>query len=120
MSAIMELPSTKKCTKCGKVKGLGEFHKNKRERDGLAFDCKNCREAYAKKRAKDIKNRLFNYYLKFPEKTAESCKRQRENKRKSRNANGVARRARQKAMREFFKMHRAMHAIAETLNQMKP
>ena len=29
-------------------------------------------------------------------------------------------RARQKAMREFFKMHRAMHAIAETLNQMKP
>ena len=33
----------KRCTHCGKVKPLSEFHRNKRSRDGYRPDCKQCR-----------------------------------------------------------------------------
>ena len=36
----------KKCTKCGKVKDTSEFHKNSRNKDGLRYDCKQCRHEH--------------------------------------------------------------------------
>ena len=39
---------SKNCTKCGKVRSLFDFHKNKKHRDGLASQCKYCRSKYKK------------------------------------------------------------------------
>jgi len=36
----------KNCTKCGEVKSLGEFNKNKNTKDGLNSQCKACQKAY--------------------------------------------------------------------------
>jgi len=33
---------TKKCSRCGKVKPLSEFHKHCRNPDGLKYACKEC------------------------------------------------------------------------------
>lgn len=38
---------TKTCSKCGEVKGLGEFHKHKARKDGLTAWCKQCAIAAA-------------------------------------------------------------------------
>lgn len=37
-----KVPTTKICSKCGVLKGLGEFHKNRKAYDGHTPDCKNC------------------------------------------------------------------------------
>ncbi|MDA3832078.1 MAG: hypothetical protein PF495_01645 [Spirochaetales bacterium] len=37
---------TKPCTKCGEVKEIGEFHKNKRNKGGLNRICKPCQREY--------------------------------------------------------------------------
>lgn len=47
----------KKCTKCGEVKSVAEFSKNKSAPDGLQYHCKSCQskaaaKLYIKKRAK--------------------------------------------------------------------
>ena len=36
------MTETKRCSKCGEVKGLGEFHKHKSRKDGLSNQCKLC------------------------------------------------------------------------------
>lgn len=36
---------TKRCTKCGEVKGLGEFYVRSRSRDGKTSACKKCSNA---------------------------------------------------------------------------
>lgn len=36
----------KKCGKCGEVKSKGEFHKDKRSKNGLQYRCKVCQKAY--------------------------------------------------------------------------
>jgi len=41
--------STKKCSKCGEVKGLGEFYKNNSAKDGRGGYCKTCQGAATKK-----------------------------------------------------------------------
>lgn len=41
---------TKKCSKCGEVKGRWEFYAEKRNRDGLASACKACHRLTGKKR----------------------------------------------------------------------
>lgn len=43
-----ELSDCKKCTKCGKVKPLSEFHKNSCRKDGHRARCKECEIVYAK------------------------------------------------------------------------
>ncbi len=43
----------KKCTKCGLVKSLNNYHKSCKESDGRVDQCKNCRSAYAKQYHKD-------------------------------------------------------------------
>jgi hypothetical protein len=35
-------PNKKRCTKCGKIKNYSEFHKNKNEKDGFGYWCKDC------------------------------------------------------------------------------
>jgi hypothetical protein len=37
---------TKRCSKCGKVKGLDEFHNEKIRKDGKNPNCKKCRKKY--------------------------------------------------------------------------
>ena len=36
----------KTCTKCGRLLDESMFYKNIRNKDGLAYDCKNCRKKY--------------------------------------------------------------------------
>lgn len=33
---------TKRCSKCGKVKSVNEFHKDRINKDGLRSECKKC------------------------------------------------------------------------------
>ena len=56
----------KRCSKCGKVKPVTEFYKNRTSKDGLRFWCKECcrqydRESYKKNREKRL-NYVKNYY----------------------------------------------------------
>ena len=34
----------KKCVRCGEIKGLSEFNKDKSETDGFHTECKKCRQ----------------------------------------------------------------------------
>lgn len=45
------------CTKCGKELPLSEFHKNKRNKDGYEYQCKECRN---KQMAADNKEKYSN------------------------------------------------------------
>ena len=46
----MAKEETKRCTKCGEVKALSEFHKSKNQKDGLDVWCKTCKRAANKRR----------------------------------------------------------------------
>lgn len=45
----MEVIAEKQCTKCGAVKPVTGFNRNKRSRDGLESRCKSCARAVARK-----------------------------------------------------------------------
>jgi rubredoxin len=51
-------PQTKRCTKCGEVKPVAEFHKAKREKDGFQYWCKKCKHEYD---VNNISNRVYIY-----------------------------------------------------------
>ena len=61
---------TKKCTKCGEVKSLSAFSKDKSRKSGYHYTCKCCEKDYIKVYCKaysyvnkeKIKNRLKVYY----------------------------------------------------------
>ena len=63
---------TKKCSKCGEVKPINEFYKQKSHKDGLNSQCKCCRSQWAKlhyqKNSEEIKNRVSNWVDKNKEK----------------------------------------------------
>lgn len=40
--------TTKTCSKCGETKPIGEFHRSKREKDGLSCICKPCNCAHVR------------------------------------------------------------------------
>lgn len=42
----------KRCSKCTEIKGLGEFSKNKNQKDGYSHYCKACRKIETKTRKK--------------------------------------------------------------------
>jgi hypothetical protein len=67
---------TKKCSKCGEVKPVSEFHKNKREKDGYCVWCKECvskyQKAYRENNAEKIKKWQKEYYEKNAEKLKEN------------------------------------------------
>ena len=72
----------KKCTKCGEVKELSEYHKNKSEKDAHVYRCKLCvskksQEYYKKNREKIKKYRATNQKTnqkKYREKNREKIK----------------------------------------------
>ena len=45
---VFKITMEKKCTKCGEVKSLDEFSKDKRKKDGKQSRCKSCRKEYNK------------------------------------------------------------------------
>lgn len=47
--ADMNILTRKKCTKCGEIKGLTEFHRESRTHDGYKTICKECRSTHEKK-----------------------------------------------------------------------
>jgi hypothetical protein len=135
MNSTAEQPTTKRCSKCGEVKAVCEFYKQRGRLDGLRSWCKVCNYKADKKRREPEKTRAYQSDYRVKNKAKIDAIRRKysaENKLKIKNRNakwylvnknkvkdaGIKYRARQKAMREFFKMHRAMHAISETLNQM--
>ncbi len=52
----------KKCNSCGELKPYTEFDKNKRNKDGYCFWCKNCHKQYNKQYYHDNKEKLKQYY----------------------------------------------------------
>lgn len=54
----------KRCTKCGEVKPLGMFSKNRRNRDGLQSECKSCNAKYHREHAEQISAKSRKWYLK--------------------------------------------------------
>lgn len=51
----------KKCTKCEEIKVFDEFHKNKKNRDGLSYICKKCRAKVEKEYQKTHAEELREY-----------------------------------------------------------
>ena len=49
---------TKRCGKCGKVKPVIDFHKNKYSKDGLFFCCKECKKMYRVKNKTKLPNEI--------------------------------------------------------------
>jgi len=44
---MLEIKSTKRCSKCQVVKGVSEFHKRPERKSGVKSHCKACRKDYA-------------------------------------------------------------------------
>ena len=69
---------TKRCSKCGEVKPIGEFFKDMRYSGGVTNRCKSCAKVYAKvyrKQNKDVVAKINKrYYDKNREKIAEKAK----------------------------------------------
>ena len=57
----------KKCTKCGEVKPVGEFHKCKTKKDGYFTQCKVCRKKHNKKYREENKDKRKEYFKKYRE-----------------------------------------------------
>jgi len=55
----------KRCSKCGEIKSITEFHKNKSYKDGLCFSCKKCILEYHKKYYQEHKKEKREYYKKY-------------------------------------------------------
>ncbi len=49
------------CYKCKEEKPISEFHKNKKTKDGLRYECKSCNIANNKKWINNNKKRRSNY-----------------------------------------------------------
>ena len=65
---------TKKCSKCGEIKPVGEFNKSKSSKDGLFAWCKSCQKQYKKKYAEKNKDYFIEYGKKYYEKNKEQQK----------------------------------------------
>ena len=67
---------TKRCTKCGEVKSLEEFHKNRAAKDGLQNHCKSCIAEYGRKRyaerGDEVRTRVRAYRAENREKVLEA------------------------------------------------
>ncbi len=70
----------KRCTKCGEEKELGEFHKNKKTKDGLNGWCKDCKAKHERKAREAMKERfakrqpLTEKQMSMMKKTCPRCK----------------------------------------------
>lgn len=72
---------TKKCTTCGEVKLFSEFYKNKKQKDGLASQCKCCaskkNKEYYKKHLKERIEYQREYQKKYQKEHRERHKKDR-------------------------------------------
>ncbi len=65
---------TKRCSKCGEVKPFSEFNKDKRAKDKLRSECKECRKEYREKNSEYNKNWQKNnpeYFKNYHQKNKE-------------------------------------------------
>lgn len=76
---------TKLCTKCGKVKSISEFCKDKRAADGLTYWCKDCRNQHNREYLKANPEKAKEHNDKWKERRKEYYKRP-ENAKKLRNS----------------------------------
>lgn len=76
------MSNSKTCTKCGQVKSLQDFHKDKRRSDGLFPQCKTCvldrMKLYAEQKAEEARLRARNWYYKNQDRAAIQGKLRRE------------------------------------------
>jgi hypothetical protein len=56
---------TKKCTKCGVEKDLGEFYRKKRYKDGLSYWCKKCSNIYISLWKKNHPEKIKEFQKKY-------------------------------------------------------
>jgi len=89
------LPITKKCSKCGEIKELGEFCRNKVKKDGLVGWCKECfsawRKEYYQNNKGKIKERNIEYYQNNKEKIKEQKREYRGNNKEKLRERGLLR-----------------------------
>jgi 5-methylcytosine-specific restriction endonuclease McrA len=55
--------TTKTCNKCKETKDLAGFCNDKSRKDGLSYQCKDCRKAYAQANTERIAETAHQYYL---------------------------------------------------------
>lgn len=56
-SMLSMIIHSKTCTKCRKVKPIGEFHKNRAQKDGYAYQCKQCNNVRRIENINELKKR---------------------------------------------------------------
>jgi len=65
---------TKKCSKCGEIKELGEFYKRKSSKDGYGCECKSCRNIINKIWTKNNLEKVRGYGKKYYKNNLEKVK----------------------------------------------
>ncbi len=76
---------SKRCSKCGGVKEINEFSKNKYTKDGLRVQCKDCVKEYYEENKEKIIKRTKEYQENNKEQIAKRAKEYRENNKEKRN-----------------------------------
>ena len=64
----------KRCTVCGEVKELSEFHKKKASKDGVCCNCKACVKIYSTKWAKENSEKIREHFAKWYKENPEKAK----------------------------------------------
>jgi len=65
---------TKQCKKCGEIKPLSEFYKNKNYNDGYSTKCKKCFSAYARRRYAANREKLQEAGRRYYAANREKCR----------------------------------------------
>ena len=65
---------TKRCSKCGEVKAVGEFYRNQRERDGHSRRCRVCALQDSNRRRKENPEKVREAQSKYKKKNREKLK----------------------------------------------
>jgi len=66
--------TNKTCNRCGEIKPLSEFYKNKGMRDGHLKQCKECSNAYFKKYRQENAESIREFQKKYAQKNAEKLR----------------------------------------------
>lgn len=66
----------KRCSKCGEVKPITEFYRDKTSKDGYCYCCKRCKLVYAKKYNKEHKQEVIERNKKYREEHREEITKQ--------------------------------------------
>ncbi len=82
--SLKEAVRTKKCSKCGEVKEISEFNKNKYTKDGLRCQCRDCGKEYYEANKEQIIERSKEYYEDNKEQIKERSKKYQENNKEKR------------------------------------